>query len=222
MSAERAIGGERDASPRDTPHRQRSRRRDLASTRCVKIGLVLLVTVLAVLYLVPLYWLFVTSIKVPARSTRRSRTSCRPISFLSWRRILDHPFAPKRFVNSVIVATIATAGAYVCAHWLHARRFPFFRRDFRFCIFVHPSMPWGFWRFEELKWQRKAKTTAFAQLAFHPHPATMRLDKLLANAASSPVLSPGERFDPLCERVQRYVVRLPPVGHRDPYPARKR
>ena len=91
-------------------------RRDLAIDKLVKIGLVLLVTVLAVLYLIPLYWLFVTSIKVPG-SLYEGIPDVLPrnVSFLSWRRILDHPFVPRWFTNSLLVATLATAGTLLVA-----------------------------------------------------------------------------------------------------------
>src|SRR5687768_975822 len=114
MSAERAIVSEAAAgqsTERVGHSRELLRRRDLALDAAVKVGLALIVTVLAVLYLIPLHWLFVTSIKVPG-SLYEAVPDVFPtdVSILSWRRILDHPFVPRWFTNSLIVATAATAG----------------------------------------------------------------------------------------------------------------
>lgn len=115
MSADPAVKT-RVAFLRRTWQREMLNRRDLALDTSVKIGLVVLVTVLAVLYLAPLYWLFVTSIKVPD-ALYESVPSIFPnkVSLLSWRRIFDHPFVPRWFWNSLVVSTIATAGTLVVA-----------------------------------------------------------------------------------------------------------
>src|SRR5215212_7545337 len=112
MSADRTIGPEPVASQvteRTRRGHEMLRPRDLALDSAVRVGLIVTVTVLAVLYLVALYWLFMTSIKVPgALYEAVPDVLPRDISLLSWRRIFNHPFMPRWFFNSLLVATVAT------------------------------------------------------------------------------------------------------------------
>lgn len=88
------------------------RQRDLILDNAVRIALLLLVTVLAILYLIPIYWLFVTSIKLP--TTLYSPLPDffpKEISFLSWRRVLMHPLVPRWFLNSLLVSGSVTVGS---------------------------------------------------------------------------------------------------------------
>src|SRR6266508_6329094 len=110
MRAEQAIQNEREASQGSAG----LRRRALVADSAIKAGLILLVTLLAILYLIPLYWLFVTSVKVPDTLFKAVPDFIpSQISLLSWRRLFRHPLVPRWFLNSALIATSATVGTVV-------------------------------------------------------------------------------------------------------------
>lgn len=98
------------------PSRERVGRRALLMDSLLKAGLIGLITILALIYLLPMYWLFVTSIKFPD-SLYELTPDLFPqrLSFLSWQRIFAHPLIGQWFLNSVLVSVAATAGVIVVA-----------------------------------------------------------------------------------------------------------
>jgi multiple sugar transport system permease protein len=91
-------------------------RRALLVDSAVKAFLIALVTALALIYLLPMYWLFITSIKFPT-SLYEPVPELIPdrLSLLSWQRIISHPLMGRWFLNSGIVAIGATAGTIAVA-----------------------------------------------------------------------------------------------------------
>lgn len=86
-------------------------RRELVMDSLLKGALIVIVSVLALIYLLPMYWLFVTSIKFPD-SLYELTPDLLPdrLSFLSWQRIFAHPLIGPWFINSMIVSVAATVG----------------------------------------------------------------------------------------------------------------
>ncbi len=96
------------------PQSQRQERlgqRDLLMDSILKGVLIVIVSVLALIYLLPMYWLFITSIKFPD-SLYELTPDLFPkrLSFLSWQRIFAHPLIGQWFVNTILVSVAATAG----------------------------------------------------------------------------------------------------------------
>lgn len=85
-------------------------RSDLVRDALLQGFFIVLVSLLALLTLLPLYWMFATSIKMP-ETVGQLVPDLIPseLSFLSWRRIFEHPMLVRWFLNTTIVAGTATA-----------------------------------------------------------------------------------------------------------------
>lgn len=95
---------------------ERLGRRALLTDSLTKGVLIVIVTLLALIYLLPMYWLFITSIKFPDRLYEMTPTLIPDrLSFLSWGRIFAHPLISQWFINSLLVSIAATAGAVTVA-----------------------------------------------------------------------------------------------------------
>ena len=79
--------------------------------KALDVAALLLVTLLAILQLIPLYWMITSSIKVhDFMFSMPPQWFPDPISFLAYRRLFNYQYTGIWFFNTVFVATTATLG----------------------------------------------------------------------------------------------------------------